>query len=508
MNFIYNLKTKFFALSCFLLMCCYISLAKSQEPVAIPLKLINGKLVLAADISSKATRKSFALLVDLDAPHSLSLHVKALGSLELAEADTKVELVMPAGLKASVARDDISVHPPSQAALLETMSKIYADEMDQRQFVGSIGIEFLKKYHVVLDANKKELVLSPPRPINPNTKKISSRFELFYHPLKIDEGQIWLSLDYAKGNKGYMVLSSTYYDTFIDASIAKKLSKPAGNVSPVWLSDDRGNNKVNLSEYVAFRPERLSAGGESKVLLMGGINLLENFRVEIDFVNRYMGLTQTKTPSYPAGDFAFFQARLNKDAEALDAWFEQYPANRLAREASELLLDWRMKKGASEEKMIRAARFYRDSAPELESARNCLAVLERFAAQKNRSLKVITAVGDLCLEATRKDADPLTLYKIHTALGRIRLEMDDITPAWKHFLSALFGQPDDGMLNLYLGRVYEKQERFRRAYSRYKHASLTHLSGVFPKEAREEAKAALVRLRDKLPKDDVLLLNQ
>ena len=65
------------------------------------------------------------------------------------------------------------------------------------------------------------------------------------------------------------------------------------------------------------------------------------------------------------------------------------------------------------------------------------------------------------------DRYPDAVHQLHAQLGTILLDAGESREAWKHLLSAAFGLPEDGMVNLQLGRFYEQEGRYRRAFSRY-----------------------------------------
>jgi hypothetical protein len=76
-------------------------------------------------------------------------------------------------------------------------------------------------------------------------------------------------------------------------------------------------------------------------------------------------------------------------------------------------------------------------------------------------------------------------------MGKILLKKNEDREAWRHLLSAAFGLPEDGMVNLDLGRYYEKKERLRRAFSRY-------VQAVIKPESAPTAIEGLRRVQEKL----------
>ena len=99
--------------------------------------------------------------------------------------------------------------------------------------------------------------------------------------------------------------------------------------------------------------------------------------------------------------------------------------------------------------------------------------------------------GELGIEGGRTDRYPNSVHQLHATLGEILLDQDEDKRAWRHLLSAAFGVPDDGPVNLNLGRFYEKQERYNRALSRY-------VQAVIKVETGEQALEGLERVQRKM----------
>ena len=89
----------------------------------------------------------------------------------------------------------------------------------------------------------------------------------------------------------------------------------------------------------------------------------------------------------------------------------------------------------------------------------------------------VIAAGELGIESGRKDRYPNAVHEIHSKMGDVLLEKQEGRRAWKHLLSAAFGLPEDGMVNLNLGRYYEQEGRYKRAFSRYVQACIKPESG-------------------------------
>lgn len=457
----------------------------AQAPVVdsttVPLKLVDGHMVIAVDLVSKASNQSVSLLVDLDAPHSLALQKAAMKGLKLADGETSVTLSTIKGFKARVSTRGLA--PYAGRVDMAEVTALYGSALDDRPLVGTVGVAFLKNYHVILDiqAGKLELLAPGKEDVRPQGVVI--------HPLDASDGHIRIPVNRGDERIGAVMLSSAY-DSYIDAVVAKSMGAPAGNVMDIKLVGSGG--EFTLSDYVAFRPAGVF--GKFEAVLTAGVNLLKNFRVEIDWANGYVSFAQTQKPSYPKGDFAFIRAEVAKSSDGLADFMEKYPDNRLAKEAAGLLVDWRMQENADDASLLEAARWYRDTGPKGLKGAYTMALMDRFAKKFPKRSELIIKVGEQGLEVASKDLDKQTLYKLHDQVGQRRLAAGDVHGAWKNFLSAVFGMPKDAGVNLNLGRVYEQQKRYRRAASRYEQA--LKLKGLSAEDVKE-AKIALKRVKAK-----------
>jgi hypothetical protein len=416
------------------------------------------------------------------------------------------------GFRAEVPADG-GIREYTGAVDLGRMTALHSAALDQRPLAGSIGAGFLKNYHLVLDLAAGTMSLGPPREAGAGASRAAAG-EILILPLKARGSRILLPLrhslsDNGKSQAGYMLLSSGTYDSFVSPKATRAAGAPAGNVGALQIGDMKKGPSFDLSRFVAFRPSNAGrfaefAGetGGSQVMLITGINLLRNFRVEIDRVNKIVAFSQTRTPAYPEGDFAYFEAETSGRAEPMEAFLSQHPDSRLAEEAAQLLIDRRLEEGADNASLIVAARWFRDSVPEKIRGTSSLALMDLFARQRPEQPDLVIAVGELGLGVVRDDADPMILYRIHDAIGRQRLAKGDIKGAWKNFLSAALGMPKDARVNLNLGRTYEALGRVNRARSRYQRASAivadmrAHNMDALSPEDLAELRSAEARLGD------------
>ena len=73
------------------------------------------------------------------------------------------------------------------------------------------------------------------------------------------------------------------------------------------------------------------------------------------------------------------------------------------------------------------------------------------------------------------------------AEASMKVRVGELLRDTRHLLSAAFGLPEDGSINLDLGRFYEQQGRYRRAFSRYVQAVIRPESGAGGLEGLQRA---------------------
>ncbi len=436
----------------------------AQDGGRVPVRVVAGRLLVECDLSTPARRVPANLFLDLDTPCGLQLHNRAAAPLQTESADgqpTPVRIHFP----------DFHVDVPKREHgdedLLDDFTKYHSHEMGENAVVGTIGAEVLKDWHLVFDLARGFLEFRPAAELaGGDPPQIEGSVTL---PVTLRNDLVWLPVRHAGRGATALALGGSRYDSLIDAELADRLGHPAGDVGPVELGS------FDLSEFVAFRPEEVILSHPNGIFGSFGLNLFEHFRVEIDRVNRWVRLTPSAPPSFPEDDLAYFRAMVDEDPAAVEAFLEAYPGARLAGEAASLLIDLRLDEAAPAEQ-VRKALAWADRAM-AEDLRATAALDRMKQLGEDGWPEYVIVAGELGLDAARKDRYPDSAHKIHSKLGEVHLEDGRDQQAWKHLLSAAFGLPEDGMINLNLGRYYERQGRWRRAFSRYVQAAIVAESG-------------------------------
>lgn len=467
-----------------------------------PVKIIQDRLVVTCDVSTSARRLPANLFLDFESPSTLELHNKAAAGLKSERPDGStipITVHLP-GLEFQVERRQIG-----DDEYLDKYTKWHSIELGEIAAIGTLGGALLADFHVTFDLAAGEVILEPRavRDLEGPQKTFATGTTAL--DINIKDGMVWMPVTLGQGNNaitGAMALGSGRYDSIIDADLAAQLGHAAGDVGRVSLAG------FDLREHLALRPAEVPFVHPDGALGVTGLGLLEDFRVEIDRTNRRVLLTPTGDARYPEEDLAFFRASWDdwgqrEDADALEAFLENYPDVRLSPEAAKGLLETRLIQGAGTESIQKALEWADSTAPEdlrATAALDWMATCSAFGYPE-----YLVLAGELGIKSGRDDRYPNAVHELHAKVGEVQLELGQGTSAWKHLLSAAFGIPEDGRVNLGLGRYYESQAedlaaagdldralgRYRRAFSRFVQASIKADSGPAAMEA-------LARVQDKM----------
>lgn len=442
----------------------------------LPVKVIGGKLVVRCEISTKFRRLPANLFVDFDRLCGLELHNRAADGLNVdAEGGVPITMRFP-GQNLTVARRE---HGDEEA--FEDFTRLYSAELGETAILGAIGAKVFENYHVVFDLNAgfvfvtpaREATQTPPPSIAGTTiTALTLVNDLAWFPVRLEDDRV---LNLAVG--------SSRYDSILDRDLAWDLDRPAGDIGPIRVGT------VDLAEYLAFRPSELVQVHPDGALGVTGINLLEHFRIEIDRSNRYVRFTETRPAKFPEADLAFFRALAVEAPNALLRYLDEFPGSRLAREAAERLLQLQLEFEADAEEFRTALEWIDKTRIEDLRTTEALEVMKMLVEAQRPEVAIMA--GEIGVESGRKDRYPESVHQLHLELGKLLLAQNDDRKAWEHLLSAAFGLPDDGHVNLELGRFYEREKRYRRAMSRYLQAVITPETGALAVEGLERVQTAM-----------------
>ena len=452
---------------------------KPRGPVSqarMPVRIVAGRLVVRCEISTRFRRIPVNLFVDYDRPVGLELHNQAAAGIRLDDRGGVPITVHLPGFDLTVDRRE-----HGDEDYLNEFTKLYSKELGETSCVGSIGANILAGYHVIFDLQANFVYLEPAR--ERSTDPPEDVTGTFVTAVDLTNDLVWIPVRRPDGKVTSISLSTTRYDTVIDRDYCEDVGKPAGDVGTIELKT------TDLSKYVAFRPVELVQVHPDGAFGAIGLNLLEHFRIEIDRVNGYARFTPTAPAAYPAEDLEFFQAMVEEEPEPLLAVLDKHPDARLAREAAEMLVDLLIEIGGEPTAFQSALEWMDKTRIEDLRATEALATMKTLLEAQRPDVAIMA--GKIGVKSGRDDRYPESVHKLHAKLGELLLGEKRGRDAWEHLLSAAFGLPDDGMINLHLGQFYEDEKRFKRAMSRY-------IQSVIQPESGALAVKALERLQKKM----------
>ena len=452
--------------------------ADAQRGGRIPVRVIEGRLVALCDISGPARRIPVNLFLEFDTKSGLQLHNKAAAPLGIEGSDgstSPIRIHFP-DFNLEVARRELS-----DETYLDDFTKYHSTELGENAVVGVIGAEVFDGWHVTFDVGGGWVEL---RAENEATGERPEPAEgEIVVPITVENDLCWLPVRYADGRPAAFAVGCMRYDSIIDAMVAESQGRPAGDLESLTVDG------LDFTEFVALRPEEVIQVHPDGVAGVLGINLLEHLRVELDRVNRWARITRRRAPDFPAEDVVFFRAMIEEDADAVEAFLGEHPESRLVREAAELCLALRLDEFAPDEDKRRAIGLVISTQQDDLRATRAHDLMIEMGDEGETALVIHAGVQGV--EHGRDDRYPNAVHQIHGRLGSVLIDEGEGDRAWKHLLSAAFGLPEDGPINLDLGRFYESQGRYRRAFSRY-------VQAVIQPESGPEALAALERVQPKL----------
>lgn len=461
--------------------------AQAVQQGRIPVKLVAGRLVARCDISTEVRRIPVNLFIEYDNPCGLELHNRAADPLktELPDGSQRTITVHFQGGEIYVPGRELG-----DEDALEFFTKWYSTELGDNAVVGTIGAAVLANYHLVFDLGAGSIEFGPPlargaeHPATPHGGASV--------PISIKNEMVWLPVLLDDGEPRTMALGTSRYDTIVDEDFCELRGRPAGDLGSARVGD------CDLAELAALRPAPVPFMHRDGALGVLGSGVLQHLRVEVDRANRWVTITPVGTPEFPVADRAFFEALVSEDAEQLVAYLDKYPESRCAAEAADLVLDWLVAEGFEDDQLDVALTWIdRTCQPDLRAT----AAIERMKELLGLGLTgAAVRAGELGVAGGRDDRYPDAVHQLHAELGTILLDAGESREAWKHLLSAAFGLPEDGMVNLQLGRFYEQEGRHRRAFSRY-------VQAVIRPESSPRAMEGLVRLQAVMNPDEALSID-
>jgi hypothetical protein len=404
---------------------------QTADAAVVPIRVVNGHLVVLTDLVGLRYTNEASFEISFEYPDALTLHPDQYGWLGLDPNDLGlgepplIHLLIQPNIKLSIPAKEVAVEQSAERVEFQNeMTKLHSTGLGERKLKGTIGIGLLKRYHVTLDIQEKQMVLAPPL-ASGDALPAGDLADVVVRPFEYSGNRIQIGVNYGDGRSGRMAIGGSNFDTLIDARVAKPLGKPAGDVSPLWLADSSSpDKKLDLSRYVAFRPQAFGISetpSADSPTLIAGMNVLEHFKIELDWINQTVALTQRKTPRYPQQDFEFFKAESEGASAGMQAYLEKYPAERLSGEAAALLVKWRVEKDqAADADVMQALEWAVKTALPGRRTETCQSYLAMFGEMDRVDLAI--SAGKEGLKYSREAFDARVVYGLHHAIGRLSLK--------------------------------------------------------------------------------------
>ncbi|QTN32048.1 tetratricopeptide repeat protein [Akkermansiaceae bacterium] len=449
---------------------------------SIPVRIVGGRLVAAVELSTVHSRIPVNLFIDYESPSGLQLHDSAAKALR-----TEDEFGQTIPITIHFPDFDITVDRREKGPEDEygEFTRLHSEELNEDALVGSIGSRILSKYRVTFDLHEGRMELALPGGEEADGEEAAADDEepgdeKLKVGITVTDGVVWLPIQLASGRIHAMAVSTTSYDSLIDREWCDIQGFPAGEIDPLKLGE------LNLAKCVAFRPQEVIYTDPPESIGVLGLNLLKHLHLTIDPSTKTAVCFISSPPIFPVADREYFEAEASGDADRLEAWLEKYPKERLSAEGAEKLLNDRLVEKATPGQIESAIRRLRVTWPDDMISTKALDLVKELLKTGYPEQAVLA--GELGIEGGRTDRYPDSVHQLHATLGELFLGQDENKRAWRHLLSAAFGVPDDGRVNLNLGRFYEKEKRYNRALSRY-------VQAVTKVETGEQALEGLARVQ-------------
>ncbi len=469
----------------------------SNDGGSIPVKVVDGRLIVGCDISGPKLRVPVNLWLDFDGAYGLQLHNRAAMPLP---AETQAGKPNPLTLHFTDFSLEVARRELGPEEDFEEFTKYHSTEIGENALTGAIGAHVLKHFDVIFDLPQNKITLAPAGQLA-DYQPAEGDSELIT-PITLQNDLVWLPVSLPGPDAGKadqeqeegkekiltraFAIGSSRYDTCLERRLCNSLRRPAGNVGPLRCES------VDFAPYVAFRPTEVVQVHPDGVAGVMGINLLEKFRIHIDRRSLLATVRVARSPQFPAEELKWFQAMVSEDRDLVIAWLDAHGDTRLGREAAEFLLTLMLDEGAEPDELATAIQWINDTMKADLRATRLFDLMEELVNEGEVDLGI--AAGEIGVKSARKDRYPEANYKLHGRLGELLLPQDN-REAWRHLLSAAFGLPEDGMINLNLARVYEADGKTKRAFSRY-------IQALVKEESSELAMESLVRMDKELPTED------
>ncbi len=448
------------------------------EAPSIALTIIAGRPFVRVTLVHGETKIPAHLRLDIGRPIEMTLHPRTARLLGMNREST-VDVAFGDWTARDLAPDfggdgDISY-----------LTGEYATELSEIPVVGIAGSRAFGKHRLRLDLAGRRLTLLERRVDEPATEgapnadaQPAAPTPYVTVPCNVRNGAWTVAMDVGNDAPILAAVSTMEADTWIDRAVAERLGHPSGDVAKAAIGAEGAT--IDVAGHVALRPGDAPGEFPGRPAALVGANFLDHFVATFDPFRSVLELERVRPAKKPVVERAIFAALAKRDGAAIEKWLDKHKAHRLAMEAGRTLLSLRIHEAPlDKERVEKALSVYAATTPAKRRTRMLLEFLQKMAAERDDVYAISRSKAiELAVQNARFDEDPDVIHKTRSELGARFLEDGKLKEAHRHLLSAAFGLPRDGMINLRLGRFWERKRSFKRAWSRYLMAAITPEAGA------------------------------
>ena len=465
---------------------------------SVPMSIYSDNIAMKLRLETERWRKDTYVVIDYAQTNAFEIQACVLGTLRFGDNENTLK-VLAEDFHIEVAKEDISVAPD---LLCNTLTAEYAEENNQIDVAAKIGWPILKHYSLRLNFDTQELVLTPAQ--ERSAEDARAEFELVVNDLQKVGDQVWVPVFAGADERVYMQFDTSTYHTRIDQELASTISYPSDKGASVYFSNgesDRPISEMAALMRIDFESDDRTNAGQT---LATGLSLLTGYDLEINPQRGYLALTQITNSNYRSQDEEFYAAVEAKDRHALDTFLAAHPVDRNVEEAVEYRFVYGLEASDDIEVQMAALEKGVDVTDKGERFRY-LNGFVGLAAQAQADPNLQIAIGERSLEFVGVSNNPADRQQIQMYMGDLFFEQDNVREATRYYMSAGFnGDPRaENVVKFKLATVYEKQERWGRAYANYARALREQMS--LPSAMVASAQEGLSRIRPNLDPDDPLI---
>ena len=430
------------------------ALGASQDMVV---ETVGGLPVLRCTIRFGEYEIEANLIFDISLGVPLQIHKSSLGGLGLDASFAKgfpLDIEFKDGVKLMKIPLDTERYP-----MLETHTRLYAQELDEAPVVGFIGPAAFKSNVIELDMSKG--LLRTMGLASDSARAAEVPYEA-------------LACGFVVGGTGpggvplRAVISTQRNDLALSPAVLAMAKEKGFKSNEIKLAE------VSWGERSAIRFEPLAETWPETVNAVIGAEALASCTVTIWPKRNTIAFETTADPDFPEAEQQYFFALADRNSEAVLKFIESNPRRRLLDEACLNL--WIIKlddpsstlaelKGALETIAGHYAAGRRS-----ETLLNLTDTLE--ATNHVQREELVETALQLAIREAGGAVEQTAIHDVHVRIGRRAFAKGDLQQARRHLLSAAFGMPRNAECNYWMGEVYRETGKLRRAWSRYCQALL------------------------------------